>query len=55
MMMKKDQKKSYEKPKLMRYPLRPDEAVLGFCKTSQGNGPSQSTCTSPAACTFPGS
>ena len=55
--MKKDeQKKSYEKPMLTRFPLKPQEAVLGFCKTSASTGSSQpNSCTSPAACTFPGS
>ena len=51
-----EQKKSYDKPTVTRFPLRPDEAVLGFCKTSSGGGPSQpGSCTSPSACTFPGS
>jgi hypothetical protein len=32
------QKKRYEKPEVKRFPLRPEEAVLGFCKSnSSGN------------------
>jgi len=27
-------KKRYEKPKVSRFPLRPEEAVLGFCKST---------------------
>ena len=27
------QRKPYEKPEAIRFPLRPEEAVLGFCKT----------------------
>lgn len=51
-----DQKKSYDKPKVTRFPLRPEEAVLGFCKTTAGSGPSQpDACTFPSACTMPGS
>ena len=32
-------KKKYEKPEAKRFPLRPDEAVLGFCKTNAASGP----------------
>jgi hypothetical protein len=52
----REEKKSYQKPTLTRYPLKPEEAVLGFCKTASSNGSSQpNSCTSPTACTFPGS
>jgi hypothetical protein len=27
-------KKPYTKPEAIRFPLRPEEAVLGFCKTT---------------------
>lgn len=36
----KSQKKSYEKPIVKRFGLRPEEAVLGFCKSPSINGPS---------------
>ena len=53
---REEKKKRYDKPAVTRFPLRPEEAVLGFCKTSAGGGPSQpNSCTSPSACTFPGS
>lgn len=38
-------RKPYEKPQIKRFPLRPDEAVLGNCKTVGSSGPS-----SPAGC-----
>jgi hypothetical protein len=31
-----DDKKSYEPPRLVTISLRPEEAVLGHCKTSTG-------------------
>jgi hypothetical protein len=43
-------KKAYTKPQIQEVPLRPDEAVLGGCKTSSKSGPSQSRCTSPFNC-----
>jgi hypothetical protein len=54
-MTDRNQKKSYDKPTIMRFPLRPKEAVLGFCKSSGGNGPGPDPCTIPPACPFPGS
>ena len=38
-------KKTYEPPKLTTISLRPEEAVLGHCKTSTGT----SQCGSPCA------
>jgi hypothetical protein len=32
-------KKPYAKPEVTEVPLRPEEAVLGNCKTSSTNGP----------------
>ena len=32
------QKRPYQKPALSQIPLRPEEAVLGSCKTSSGSG-----------------
>jgi hypothetical protein len=40
------QRKRYEKPEATRFPLRPEEAVLGFCKTS-GSGPHGGACGNP--------
>jgi len=34
-----DSKKSYEPPRLTTISLRPEEAVLGHCKTSGSNFP----------------
>lgn len=43
-------RKPYERPKIKKVPLRPEEAVLGFCKTSQMRGPRFGTCTRPGMC-----
>jgi hypothetical protein len=48
-------KKKYEKPEAKRFPLRPDEAVLGFCKTNAASGPISIGCRSGAACSVAGS
>ncbi|HEV7425775.1 MAG TPA: hypothetical protein VGQ46_05370 [Thermoanaerobaculia bacterium] len=48
-------KKKYEKPEAKRFPLRPDEAVLGFCKTNAASGPSSSGCRGTSRCSVPGS
>ena len=50
-------KQQYEKPVVLRFPLRPEEAVLGFCKHNAGTGPSIGSCHDPFAgnCTQPGS
>lgn len=56
--MKKDnqqEKKAYEKPFLKRFPLRPEEAVLGFCKSNGSSGPSGSGCRGVSSCMAPGS
>ncbi|HWW62352.1 MAG TPA: hypothetical protein VN181_13350 [Thermoanaerobaculia bacterium] len=46
-------KKPYEKPKVTRFPLRPEEAVLGFCKTNTTGGlGAPGACGSPTPC-FP--
>ena len=37
-------KRSYQKPALIQVPLRPEEAVLGNCKTHTSAGPSNTTC-----------
>jgi hypothetical protein len=48
-------KKPYEKPEAKRFPLRPEEAVLGFCKTNASSGPSNFGCRGVSACSIPGS
>jgi hypothetical protein len=48
-------KKQYEKPQIKRVELRPEEAVLGFCKTTGQYGPGSSTCQTPSACYSGGS
>jgi hypothetical protein len=37
-------KKPYEPPRLTAIGLRPEEAVLGHCKTFNSSGPANSTC-----------
>jgi hypothetical protein len=39
------EKRSYIKPTIERVDLRPEEAVLGACKTSTSAGPAASSCT----------
>ena len=39
-------KKLYEKPEVRQVPLRPEEAVLGFCKSGSVAGPLYSPCSS---------
>jgi hypothetical protein len=48
-------KKRYEKPEAKRFPLRPEEAVLGFCKTNASSGVSGGGCRGGFACQTPGS
>ena len=52
-------KKEYRKPNLRMIPLRPDEAVLGNCKTATTantkNIGSSFTCAIPTACNSVGS
>jgi len=48
-------KKPYEKPTLSETPLRPEEAVLGNCKTVGISGPAQADCTSSIGCSSVGS
>jgi hypothetical protein len=47
---KPDEKKPYAKPQIQEVPLRPDEAVLGGCKTASTSGPAQHRCTTPSNC-----
>ncbi len=48
-------KKPYKKPELNKVPLKPEEAVLGFCKTSGTRGPARPNCSVPVACSRLGS
>jgi len=45
-----DDRKPYVKPQVQEVPLRPEEAVLGACKTSGRSGPAQFRCSTPAPC-----
>jgi hypothetical protein len=42
-------KKGYEKPKVTRVALKPEEAVLTACKTNSSSGPRQTLCNSGGA------
>jgi hypothetical protein len=50
-----DGKKTYEAPSLAKISLRPEEAVLGNCKTAGSGGPVQPTCAFVSTCKFIGS
>jgi len=43
-------RKPYEKPVLSEVALRPEEAVLGNCKTMGVAGPAEADCTSLGGC-----
>ena len=47
--------KPYEAPKLVRISLRPEEAVLGNCKTSSSAGPVSGSCSMVSPCMSIGS
>lgn len=48
--VERSSKKAYAKPELRQVSLRPEEAVLGACKTATHSGPSQPSCTAPFNC-----
>jgi hypothetical protein len=48
-----NEKRPYAKPQIQEVPLRPDEAVLGGCKTASISGPAQARCTMPSNCSAP--
>jgi hypothetical protein len=50
-----DSKKPYETPQLTTISLRPEEAVLGHCKSFNAGGSVQSTCTFISVCHSVGS
>jgi hypothetical protein len=49
------QKKPYIKPTVQQVALRPEEAVLGNCKSGSSSGPAQAFCTVPSGCSTSGS
>ena len=48
-------RKRYEKPRIVRVRLNPEEAVLGFCKNANKSGPLRAKCTVPSNCSVKGS
>jgi hypothetical protein len=46
-------RRPYTKPHIQEVPLRPEEAVLGACKTATASGPAQAKCTFPSSCSSP--
>ena len=49
-------RKAYAKPAVKRVHLKPEEAVLGFCKIAGGGGPNiGGNCNSPSNCSGLGS
>lgn len=48
-------RKPYEKPTLSQVALRPEEAVLGNCKTMGVSGPAQADCMNLGGCATMGS
>jgi hypothetical protein len=50
-----DGKKPYVPPTMDRVPLRPEEAVLGFCKSNHTHGPLGVTCQAAGKCSTQGS
>ncbi len=47
---KKRALKPYTKPEIRKVTLKPEEAVLGACKTDSTGGPIQPTCSFPGSC-----
>ena len=48
-------RKPYSRPEVRQVPLRPEEAVLGGCKTGASSGPAQATCNAIGNCNIIGS
>jgi hypothetical protein len=48
-------KKPYKKPEVKKVQLKPEEAVLGACKSSGNVGPAALNCTTGSACSSLGS
>ncbi len=51
----KDSRKPYEPPALVSINLRPEEAVLGACKSTSIAGPVHATCMTFPTCRVNGS
>jgi hypothetical protein len=49
------ERRPYEPPSLLRVALRPDEAVLGFCKLDNKAGPLHGNCRAVGQCATQGS
>lgn len=47
---KRELRKHYKKPEVKKVRLKPEEAVLGGCKTASVAGPGQSLCSSLGGC-----
>ena len=45
-----DNRKPYVKPQIQEVALRPEEAVLGGCKTASVSGPGHGHCSVPSPC-----
>lgn len=52
---RRNQLKPYTKPEIRKVTLRPEEAVLGSCKTDSTGGPIQPNCSFPMPCSNNGS
>ena len=48
-------RRPYAKPVAKRVHLKPEEAVLGFCKTTGYSGPNGSNCSAGFSCSADGS
>ena len=48
-------KKPYQPPRVVQISLRPEEAVLGHCKTTRSAGPVSFSCSNLGACKTIGS
>jgi hypothetical protein len=51
----KNQKKTYEPPRVTVISLRPEEAVLGHCKSTTSAGPVSGNCSAAGSCHTVGS
>jgi hypothetical protein len=52
---KQKPRRPYRKPALTQVELRPEEAVLGACKSATAPGPAQASCTTAPGCPTTGS
>jgi hypothetical protein len=52
---KPDKKRSYQEPTLRKVDLRPEEAVLGSCKSASVSGPGNPGCLDGGDCFTTGS